>query len=106
MSPFGGVIKSFIPLFLINKVSDEYYHLNRMFTGVVGSYCRLRPADAPYILSFSREYVTTADSLSESEKKNILKLLMNPPKLSAIWILIRKLSGNTGNPNINIPSPA
>jgi len=106
MSPFGGVIKSFIPLFLINKVSDEYYHLNRMFTGIVGSCCRLRPADAPYILSFSREYVTTADSLSESEKKNILKLLMNPPKLSAIWILIRKLSGNTGNPNINIPSPA
>ncbi|HBE39994.1 MAG TPA: hypothetical protein DDW27_02085 [Bacteroidales bacterium] len=106
MSPYGGLLKKIIPLRLINKVTDEYYHIDRMFTGVVGSCCRLRPDDSDFILSFSREYVNQSNSLSVGEKKNIFSLLKKPPQLSGIWILIRKMSGNTGKPNINTPISA
>jgi hypothetical protein len=104
MSPYGGLLKKIIPLRLVNKVTDEYYGTDKMFTGIVGSCCRLRPDDAGIILSFSREYVENSVFLSEEEKESILKILRMPPQLSKIWILIRKLSGNKGNPNINNPT--
>jgi hypothetical protein len=103
MSPYGGLIKKLVPLKLINKVTDEYYHLDKMFIGIVGSCCRLRPGDADIILGFSRDYVSQSNSLLEREKESILKLLTKPPDLPRIWILIRKLSGNVGKPNINTP---
>ena len=103
MSPYGGLLKKIIPLRLINKVTDEYYRTDKMFTGIVGSCCRLRPDDADKILTFSREYVDQSVSLTAEDKKSILRLLKEPPRLSKIWILIRKLSGNTGKPNINTP---
>jgi hypothetical protein len=104
MSPYGGWIKNLVPLRLMNKVTDEYYHLDKMFIGIVGSCCRLRPADARKILTFSNEYVNDTVMLSESEKVSVVKLLKKPPELSKTWILIRKLSGNTGSPNINRPA--
>jgi len=103
MSPHGGLLKKMIPLRFINKITDEYYHLDKMFTGVVGSCCRLRPEDADFILTFSREYVNQSATLTSEEKESITRLLKKPPQLSGIWILIRKLSGNTGKPNINTP---
>lgn len=105
MSPYGGLLKKILPLRFINKVTDEYYNSDKMFTGIVGSCCRLRPADADKILTFSREYVNQSVILSEEEKERIRRLLKKPPKLSGIWILIRKLSGNKGRPNINTPMP-
>jgi hypothetical protein len=104
MSPYGGWIKNLVPLRFINKVTDEYYHFDKMFIGVVGSCCRLRPDDAGKILSFSNEYITDTVLLSDPEKASILKLLKRPPDLSKIWILIRKLSGNIGSPNIKSPA--
>ena len=106
MSPYGGLLKKIIPLRFINRVTDEYYRSDKMFTGIVGSCCRLRPDDADKILTFSREYVNQYFSLTEEDKKRIFRLLKQPPRLSKIWILIRKLSGNTGKPNINNPISA
>ncbi len=106
MSPYGGLLKKIIPLRLINKVTDEYYNIDKMFTGIVGSCCRLRPDDADTILAFSRDYVNQSVSLTEDDKDRIKRLLKKPPRLSWIWILIRKLSGNKGKPNINTPRPA
>lgn len=104
MSPYGGWLRKITPLRLINKVSDEYYELDKMFTGIVGSCCRLRPADAGLILRFSREYVAASEQLTNAEKESILRLVNKPPQLSRLWILIRKLSGNTGKPNISTPT--
>ena len=103
MSPYGGPIRKLVPPGLINKVTDEYYHLDKMFTGITGSCCRLRPGDAGKILQFSRDYVIRSAALTEQEKESILVLLKKPPELPRIWILIRKLSGNVGKPNINTP---
>jgi hypothetical protein len=75
-----------------------------MFTGIVGSCCRLRPDDAEKILEFSRGYVNRSDVLTGHEKESTLALLKKPPELPRIWILIRKLSGNVGKPNINTPT--
>ncbi len=105
MSPFGGLLKKIIPSSMMNKVTDEYYNLDTMFTGIVGSCCRLRPDDSEKILSFSREYVNKSVRITEKEKEDILRLLNKPPQLSKIWILIRKLSGKTGKPNIIISTP-
>jgi hypothetical protein len=104
MSPYGRLIKKFIPPVIINMVTDEYYCLDKMFIGIVGSCCRLRPDDAGKILAFSSKYVMDSELLSESEKASIIKLLKKPPELSKIWILIRKLTGNTGYPNIKSPA--
>ncbi|MBG0859678.1 MAG: hypothetical protein IQL11_09260 [Bacteroidales bacterium] len=104
MSPYGGWLRKIIPLLLINKVSDEYYQFDKMFTGIVGSCCRLRPADAGLILNFSREYVAGSEQLTNAEKESILRMVNKPPRLSQLWILIRKLSGNTGKPNISTPT--
>lgn len=106
MSPYGGFLKKVMPLKLINKVTNEYYQIDRMFTGVVGSCCRLRPDDAGSILAFSREYVNKSTALTDEEKRRIMQMLEKPPQLSKIWILIRKLSGNKGKPNINTPISA
>ena len=100
MSPYGGLVNKFIPLWLINRVSDEYYNLDKMFIGIVGSCCRLKPDDAHKILAFSNEFVKRSALLSKKEKESILKLIQAPPNLSKIWLLIRKLSGNTGKPNL------
>jgi hypothetical protein len=103
MSPYGRLIKKFIPPRIINMVTDEYYSTDKMFIGIVGSCCRLRPNDAGKILAFSSKYVTDSELLSEAQKSSIIKLLKRPPELSKIWILIRKLTGNTGYPNIKRP---
>jgi len=104
MSPYGKLLKRILPPVIIKKVTDEYYQLDKMFTGIVGSCCRLRPDDAGKILQFSRDYVKSSAGLSDPEKKSILALLNKPPQLPRIWILIRKLSGNVGKPNISNPT--
>ncbi len=100
MSPFGGFIKKLVPQKAINRVSNEYYHLDKMFTGIVGSTCRLRPEWADQILAFSIQFIQQSQQITETEKQNILNLLSQPPKLSGLWVFIRKISGNTGQPNI------
>jgi len=99
MSPFGKLIKSFVPPGLIDIVSDEYYSFIKMFIGIVGSCCRLRSDYASGILSFSMECISSADC-DEEEKQKIIQILQSPPRLPGIWTFFRKLSGNKGKPNI------
>jgi len=99
MSPFGKLFKIFIPLRMINFVSDEYYNFQKMFTGIVGSCCRLRPQNASEILNFSRRYIDNT-SRSAQEKQNIINALQSPPNLPRLWTFFRSLSGNVGKPNI------
>jgi hypothetical protein len=99
MSPFGMLVKNLIPPGLIDIVSDEYYDFVKMFKGIVGSCCRLRSDYASSILSFSTEYIRSA-FCDEEEKQKIIQILQSPPRLPGIWTFFRKLSGNTGKPNI------
>lgn len=101
MSPFGKLIKRILPLRIIDIVSDEFYQLDRMFTGIVGSCCRLRPSFANQILDFSIQYITDCELLTRTQKKHITKQLKAPPHLPWIWIMIRRLSKNKGAPNID-----
>ncbi len=100
MSPYGKWLKRFIPQSVINRVSNEYFFINKMFIGIVGSCCRLRPELAVDILAYSKAYVTNAAMLPEADKNDILSLLNKPPNLSKLWTTFRKLSGNVGKPNV------
>jgi len=101
MSPFGVFIKRLIPLTLINMVSDEYYYFDKMFKGITGSCCRLRPESADAILIFAIDYINSAPC-SQSDKNKITAILQSPPDLPAVWTIIRWLSGNVGKPNIRM----
>lgn len=101
MSPYGKSIKKIIPNMFINRVTDEYYQLDKMFSGVVGSCCRLRPELAKKILEFSLQYVNNLQSISEEEKNRIKAKINEPPRLSNIWLSVRKWSGNIGMPNVS-----
>lgn len=102
MSPFGQIFRKIIPLKLINLVSDEYYSFEKMFTGIAGSFCRLRPESNDVILAFSREYIERSNCSSQ-EKQNILKNLNKPPDLPLFWTFFRRISGNVGKPNVKLP---
>jgi hypothetical protein len=84
----------------LNRVSDEYYNLDKMFSGIVGSFCRLRPADADMILGYSRTFVKDSNDLSSEQKETITRAIINAPRLSGTWLFIRRISGNKGRPNI------
>ena len=99
MSPFGRLIKNLIPPGFIDIVSDEYFSFIKMFKGIVGSCCRLRSEYAGSILSFSMEHIRSAEC-DQEEKQKIIEILQSPPRLPGIWTFFRKLSGNTGKPNI------
>ena len=99
MSPYGSFFKVFIPERFINLVTDEYYNFEKMFIGITGSCCRLRPENANAILDFSTGYINNS-TCSPEVKQNITRMLKTPPELPGIWTFIRKLSGNVGKPNI------
>ena len=100
MSPYGRLIKKLVPPSFINRVSDEYYRLDTMFIGLVGSCCRLRPELSAEILNFSCEYVKNSGEICEENTQSILLRLKAPPNLSKLWLTVRKLSGNSGKPNV------
>jgi hypothetical protein len=99
MSPYGSFFRRFIPLTWINFISNEYYNLDKMFTGITGSCCRLRLEYANDILKFSTEYIQSS-SCSIKEKQEITGILKSPPELPGLWTFFRRLSGNVGKPNI------
>ena len=102
MSPYGKWLKMFISQRAINRVSNEYFFINKMFSGIVGSCCRLRPELAADILAYSKTYLAKAAVMPEADKNDILALLNKPPNLSKLWTTIRKLSGNVGKPNVEV----
>ena len=99
LSPFGKLIKGLVPQKAINRVSNEYYQIDKMITGIVGSCCRLRPDAIEGILEVSKAFVSNS-SLDTSTKKRIIEEIETPPNLSTIWTTVRKLSGNIGQPNV------
>ena len=83
----------------MNKVTDEYYQADKMFLGIVGSCCRLRPEFTNQIL---KEAIKKAHDLANSKEKNkIIQQLKNPPKLPWIWTFVRKILGKEGKSNIS-----
>lgn len=89
-----------IPVKTLNIVSDEYYQVDKMVTGIIGSCCRLRPEFSGAILQFSREYILMDPRLQPADKAMILKSIQNPPRLSGIRVGVRKLVGKPGRPNV------
>lgn len=100
MAPVRLNIRFMTPISAINRVSNEYYQIDKMIVGIIGSCCRLRPDFVESILTFSRQYISNANSLNPSDKQTILKEIENPPKLSGIWVTFRKIFGKTGKPNV------
>jgi hypothetical protein len=101
MSPFGRLIKPVVPPKALNRVSDEYYSVSKMVKGIVGSCCRLRPESMKELLEFAISYFSKSD-LNEAEIESIIEEIIAPPKLSGLWRTVRRLSGNDGNPNVNL----
>jgi hypothetical protein len=85
---------------MINRVSNEYYYLPKMFIGIVGSCCRLRPELADEILAFSKAFASESEVIAKAEREAIAELLKTPPHLSKLWRTWRRLSGNIGKPNV------
>ncbi len=100
MSPYGRLIKKIIPQQFINRVSNEYYFTDKMFIGIVGSTCRLRPEFAAEVLEFSKDFVKHSDKIPQEDKEAILQLLNKPPSLSKLWVTVRKIFKQPGKPNV------
>ncbi|MFT5970279.1 MAG: hypothetical protein ACI8ZO_000786 [Flavobacteriales bacterium] len=100
VAPYGKFFKPVVPPFGINRVTNEYYALDKMILGIVGSCCRLRPEFVQDILSFISAEVANAEILEEI-KKAVLVKTKNPPRLSLLWRIMRKLTGNTGAANVS-----
>lgn len=99
MSPHGSYFKNFIHPSWINIVTNEYYNSEKMFTGITGSCCRLRPEHADTILRFSTDYINGSDC-ADATKQKIIRTLTTPPELPWLWTFFRRLTGNVGKPNI------
>lgn len=91
---FKHVAKPFM-----NKVTDEYYQGDKMFLGIVGSSCRLRPEFTEQFLKSAREKVEELKNITDKNK--IINQLENPPQLPWIWTFVRKVLGKEGKSNIN-----
>lgn len=99
MSPFGTFFKNFVHPSWVNIVTDEYYNFEKMYTGITGSCCRLRPEHAGSILKFSTDYINNS-YCTAATKQMITRILTTPPQLPWLWTFFRRLSGNVGKPNI------
>ena len=95
-------LKHVVPTRIINKVSDEYYFVEKTIVGILGSSIRLRPEYAEEFLKFTKWYIERS-ALGSKEKKYILQKIDSPPKLSLLWRIMRKLTKNVGKPNISFP---
>ena len=101
MAPIPDWVKVLVPIKSMNRVSNEYYFFDKMFLGVLGSSIRLRPELGHEILAFTKIYLSTCD-LSAEMKNQLLEKVKLPPKLPFVWRLIRKLTGNIGQPNARL----
>jgi hypothetical protein len=102
MAPVTNWIKSLIPVKAINRVSNEYYSVEKMIIGILGSSIRLRPEYAEEFLKFTKNYIQESN-LTSKEKYSILQKIDAPPRLPFLWRLVRKITGNVGKPNITLP---
>ncbi len=89
-------IGPFVPKKLAG-IQDEWYSASETLIGLVGSACRLRPADREAFLDWGRQF---AQSEMPNFADDILKGLERPPMLPGYWTGFRKLLGLQGAPNL------
>ena len=70
--------------------------------GAIGSVCRLRPENAPLLLTTAREFVVS--NMEEIDAADLLPRLEAPPRLSTTWVMVRALLGVEGEPNVRFTS--
>lgn len=86
--------------FLQNKVTgiqDEWYSAPETLVGLVGSACRLRPADSAAFLDWGQDFARRAMPRWADEAIPEMK---EPPRLPGYWTGFRKLLGLQGEPNV------
>jgi len=102
MAPISLFVSKMCPSVLINRISNEYYNIDKMIVGIVGSCCRLRPEFANQILSFAKDYFASCDKITDNEREMIISQIKTPPRLPGIWLLGRRILGKEGKPNISL----
>ena len=78
-------------------IQDEWYSASETLIGLVGSACRLRPADHEAFLDWGRQF---AQSEMPNFADDIHRGLERSPRLPGYWTGFRKLLGLQGEPNI------
>ncbi|MFA5353248.1 MAG: DUF6206 family protein [Thermodesulfovibrionales bacterium] len=102
-APFGFVrfLKPLARPFM-HRVTDEYYFEDKMILGIVGSSCRLRPEFYQQLLDSAAEQLRDMSSERVLNKEGILHELSQPPSLSPLWVITRRLLGKEGQPNLKL----
>ncbi len=81
----------------VTGIQDEWYSAPETLVGLVGSACRLRPADGEAFLAWGRDFVSREMPRWAEEA---LPELQHPPRLPGYWTGMRKLLGLQGEPNV------
>jgi len=82
----------------VTGIQDEWYSAPETLVGLVGSACRLRPADAEVYLAWGRDFTQRRLARWADEA---LPHLQEPPRLPGYWTGFRKLLGLQGEPNVS-----
>lgn len=81
----------------VTGIQDEWYSPPETLVGLVGSACRLRPADAQAYLDWGRDFAVREMQPWADEA---LAGMKEPPRLPSYWTGFRKVLGLQGEPNI------
>lgn len=81
----------------VTGIQDEWYDPAETLVGLVGSACRLRPADAQAYLDWGRDF---ARREMAPWADVALSGMQEPPRLPGYWTGFRKLLGLQGEPNL------
>ncbi len=83
---------------MLHHVTSEYYDIEKMLKGIVGSACRLRPEFVSQFLEISRRTMTNQSIIQLNNY--FIAQLDYPPRLSKTWLLTRFLLAQKGAPNV------
>lgn len=81
----------------VTGIQDEWYSPPETLVGLVGSACRLRPADAEAYLTWGRDFAKREMAPWAEEA---IAGMQGPPCLPGYWTGFRKILGLQGEPNI------
>jgi hypothetical protein len=81
----------------VTGIQDEWYSPAETIVGLVGSACRLRPAEAAAYLDWGRDFAPRA---MPGHAGDIAAGLDRPPRLPGWWTGFRRLLGLQGAPNL------
>jgi hypothetical protein len=84
---------------MMNMVTKEYYQVEPMYTGIIGSCCRLRPEFKEKFMKIGVDYVKQSN-LQGFEKDTIINRLTHVPKLNWLWLFARRVFGKHGRSNV------